>query len=144
MSLFAERFNYLPYIGYYNYRTPQPPSLNLSDELTIPSTHVSPINSSRNQIIGFLSTYMPFQWFLKLIKWENDTNRIENARNIILDYDTEESDYDDTLTIDSEEKTQLNRNYSPKGGAEYIVDDDFVEYSHHNYHHPITGRHLSV
>ena len=80
---------------------------------------------------------------MKLIKWEQETNRIENARNIILEYATDESDYDDTLTIDSEEDTQLNRNYSPKG-AEYTIDDDIVEYSHHNYHHPITGRHLSV
>ena len=143
MSLFAERFNYLPYIGYYNYRTPQPPPLRLSDDLTVPSTHVSPINSSRNPILSFFTEYLPFQWFLKLIKWEQETNRIENARNIILEYATDESDYDDTLTIDSEEDTQLNRNYSPKG-AEYTIDDDIVVYSHHNYHHPITGRHLSV
>lgn len=143
MSLFTERFNYLPYVGY-NYRTPQPPPLRLSDDLTVPSTHVSPINSSRNPILSFFSDYLPFQWFLKLIKWEQQTNRIENARTIILEYDTDESEYDDSLTIDSEETTQLNRNYSPKGNTEYTVDDDIVNYSHDNYDHPITGRHLSV
>ena len=142
MTLFSERFNYLPYIDY-NYTAPRLASFRLSDE-TVPSSHVSPNNSSRNPFVRFFSDYLPFQWFLKIIKWEQETNRIENAKNIILEYTTDESDYDDTLTIDSEEDTQLNRNYSPRYNTEYIVDDNIEDNLHYNYGHSIRGRHLSI